>query len=136
MSDITLIINEVNAITSTDDEKQLWQLGYALERFFELPDAANHLEVWFRLFERFPEDDGYESFWSILHAIEAQKDYEQLVVESVQRKPTRFPVLMLNRMVNAGQKYVGKVDILRLLEDVATDAKCLKSVCEDASFFL
>jgi hypothetical protein len=100
MDNIERIINEVDAITSAHDEDELSRLGQALERFFELPEAAVNLDIWFRVFERFPEDDGYESFWSILHAIEHQPNFEVSVIESVRRKPSRFPVLMLSTHFN------------------------------------
>jgi len=39
-------------------------------------------------FERFPFDDGYETFWGVLHGMESKDGYELLVVESVRRKPS------------------------------------------------
>src|SRR5690349_13868815 len=118
MTDMTQLVAAVDSISSVDDADQLAALERAVGEFFTSSAAAEHLDVWFRLFERFPEDDGYEMFWSILHGIEAQPGYEPLVVESVRRRPSQFPVLMLNRMLNAGQTAAGDVDLLALLESV------------------
>ena len=38
------------------------------------------LDIWFRLFGRFPEADGYELFRWILHGLEAQPGSNSLAV--------------------------------------------------------
>ena len=130
------IIAAIDAIDSATDSAQLQVLDHAMQEFFAVPDAARHVQVLFRLFERFPEDDGYESFWSILHGIESLPNYEQEVIASVQRRASQFPVLMINRMLNAGQQRVGDIDLMRLLESVAADTNCPESVRNDARGFI
>ena len=136
MTDLRQVTAAVDSISSVDDAAQLAALQRAVDQFFASSAPAQHLDVWFRLFERFPEDDGYEMFWSVLHGLEAQPGYEPLVVESVRRRPSQFPVLMLNRMLNAGQTAVGDVDLLALLESVAADESCPASVRDDARRFV
>jgi hypothetical protein len=94
------------------------------------------LVVWFRLYERFPEADGCGVFWSILHGIESQHGCETLVVESVRRQPSQFPLLMLNRLLNAGMRWASGVELLELLQQVAANEQCLPSVRRAAKSFL
>jgi hypothetical protein len=136
MDDIRQIVTQVDSISSVDDAAQLRQLIELMDRYFQHPNAKRHLEVWFRLYERFPEDDGYETFWTILHGIEAQHGFEKLVIESVKRRPSQFPLLMINRMMNAGDTRVGSTELIGLLEMVAADENCITSVREDARGFL
>ena len=80
--DIARIVASIDARTSVDDELQLRSLQELTARFFESQPGVADLAVWFRLFERFPEDDGYESFWAILHGIETVPGSEELIVAS------------------------------------------------------
>jgi len=64
------------------------------------------------VFERFPEEDGFGTFWTILHKLEASPGYESSLVQSAQRHPARFNMLMLQRLLSAG---VGEVEGTSLL---------------------
>src|ERR1700733_10885117 len=110
------VVECVDGITSVHDVEQLAALEKSVECYFASPEASQHLQVWFRLFERFPEDDAYGIFWAILHGIERHEGYEPLVVESVGRQPSRFAVSMINRILNAGQTHVDGANLLSLLE--------------------
>jgi len=134
--DVSTIAAGIDAISSVDDIDQLRSLEELISRFFRLPRQAGDLAVWFRLFERFPEDDGYEIFWTILHGIEAVPGVERLVVESVLRRPSRFPVQMLNRMLNAGTTQVDGTSVMSLLESVVSNPASAESVRDDAQEFI
>lgn len=134
--DIHQIIAEIDAITSVEDDEQLKFIDRAITEYFVHSDAALHVQVWFRLFERFSEEDAYEMFWSILHGIESLPNYEQELVDSVHRHPSQFSVLMVNRILNAGQRWVGEVDLMSLLASAAVDETCPASVREDAKRFI
>ena len=82
----------------------------------ELDDAI------FNLLERFPGEDGYGVYWRIIHGLEERGGYEQALLQSVQRKPVFFNVLMLTRMMNAGLRLCSGVLIARLLHVVAASA--------------
>jgi hypothetical protein len=61
--------------------------------------SAPCLPTLFRIFERFPEDDGAGVFWSIVHGIESTNlDYERPLRESLSRQPSEFGRLMLRRL--------------------------------------
>jgi hypothetical protein len=131
--EIVAAIDALSSVDGADDRRRLRELA---DRYFTLPGAAENLDVWFRLYERFPEDDGEGVFWPILHEIEAQPGYEVFVVASVHRRQAYFPVLMVNRMLNGGIASVGGVDLLALLRRVAADEQCPPSVRQEAEDFL
>ncbi len=136
MSGIEPILARIDGIRSLDDDRELTILTEARAAFFARPDAADHLVVWFRLFERFPEDDGYGVLKAVLHDIERVSGYERWAVASVAARPSRFPLMMIERMVNSGQRQCDGVGLLDLLSRVASDATCPASVSADARHFL
>lgn len=57
------------------------------------------LPVLFRIFERFPEDDGAGVFWSIVHGLESTDlNYEGPLRESLLRQPSKLGLIMLRRL--------------------------------------
>jgi hypothetical protein len=133
---IDQMILEIESLDSLEDgEPDLARLQVLADAFFSSPECADHLSVWFRLYERFPGiDNGV--FWSILHGLETHSTCDRLVVESVQRHPTPFPTLMVNRMLNAGISSVDDVSLIGLLEAVASNADASSEVRRDALAFL
>src|SRR5262249_59058044 len=126
-------IDALSLVEATDDLSQLQDLA---DRYFTHPKSGDHLDVWFRLYERFPENDGGGGFWGILHGIESLPGSNEHVVASVRRKATHFPVLMVNRMLNAGITSVAGTSLVDLLREVAADGRCSDGVCRDAERFL
>ncbi len=107
MRTITEVIADVDALnTAHEDDLDLDQLQRLADEYFvlEMNGDVEHLDVWFRLFERYSHSDGYGVFWTILHGIEhvVSNPTELLLIvnRSLQRKPTYFPMLMVNRMLN------------------------------------
>jgi hypothetical protein len=135
-SGIADIVAGIDAIAAAEDVGELKKLLDLMDAFFAHDEAGDHLQVWFRLFERFPLSDGYEVFWTILHGLERHEGYQELVVESVQRRPSMFSVLMVNRMINGNIRDVGGVNLMALLEAVASDRNCLEGIRKDAEGFL
>jgi hypothetical protein len=135
LRDVRDISTEVDALALNDPD-DFDRLDALAVEFFRHPQAAEHLGLWFRLYERFPESDGHGVFWSILHGIEAQPGYEQSVVESVLRNPTHFPVLMVNRLINGRVADVGGVNLFGLLRTVAEDERASPEIREDAAGYL
>jgi hypothetical protein len=129
----------VAGITSLTDRDQLQRLDGLATDYAKLPKAVaeSGLDIWFRLYERFPDDDGFGGCWSLLHMIEGYHPVsDRFVVASFQRKPTEFPVMMINRLLNGDIKTVGGVDLLALLEVVADDDKNSSSIRDVARGFL
>jgi hypothetical protein len=96
---------------------------------------SDAVEELLTVFERFPEDDGAGVFWTILHGLESLTGYEPALVRSVQRQPSQFGVLMVGRLLNGGQTGVGGVQLLGLLESVATSPSAAESVRQLARDF-
>lgn len=71
-----------------------------------------------------------------MHVLEAQPSFERLVIASIRRKPADFPLLMVNRMLNAGDNAVAGADLLALLRSVAEDEKNPSEARETARGFL
>jgi hypothetical protein len=136
LAEITAAVAAITSLTDVDQLKQLEALTVDYAGLFK-PEAEAGLEIWFRLYERFPDDDGFGVCWSILHMIEGYHPVSDgFVVASVQRMPTEFPVMMVNRILNGGTKVVSPVDLLALLQSVAENTSCPDSIRETARGFV
>jgi hypothetical protein len=89
-----------------------------LEEFFQSSAPEPGIPVLLGVLERYPDEDGYGVFWSIVHGLESLSGYERYLVESVRRQPTEFTALMVNRLLNAGIRSVEGVDLVTLLSDI------------------
>jgi hypothetical protein len=68
---------------------ELWTAGVRPE----------HVAVLFRVFERFPDQDGAGVLWSIVHGVEALPfEYETGLRESMARTPSFMGGVMLKRL--------------------------------------
>jgi hypothetical protein len=130
------VVIALDSLRTVDEVDDLEALEAGIEAFFDKPDAESHLDVWFRLFERFPEEDAYEIFWTIVHALENYESSESLVISSVRRKPARFPLLMVNRLLNDNRKSVDGVDLLDVLREVSENPLVVDSVRANAVGYL
>jgi hypothetical protein len=121
------IARNLNALTSMQDVEQLKQLEALvnlLDRTVITPELYRAL---FDLYERFPEDDGYGIFSSILHFLETCSRYEQFLIESMRRKPTYTAIRMVDRLVLGGLTQLGEVNLLSLVQAAATSSLASES---------
>lgn len=110
------ILDEIDAIQFLE-ENSLFPLEKLVDDFFKHPQAGDFLNVWFRLYERC-EDNSNGIFMTILHGIETyHPQCDHLVVESVLRKPSSFPLMMLNRLINGGCTEVNGVNLQKLYDE-------------------
>jgi hypothetical protein len=130
------LIQAVERFTKPHDETQLRQLeeavGAARPEDCGQPDFRALLGV----FERFPEDDGYGIFWSIVHYLEACAGYESALIESVTRSPVEFNLLMVNRLINGGVTEIEGQALLSVLASVASNPAALRSARKSANGFI
>jgi hypothetical protein len=129
--------SELLVLTDLQDSDQLKALEECLTRAFltgglSHEDKAALLEV----FERFPDEDGFGVFWSILHGLEHVDDYEDELVQSVRRRPGLFNTLMLNRMLNAGIELVAGESIDGLLRELLSHPAANDSVVKQVQGFI
>jgi len=67
--------------------------------------TEGQLPVLFRVFERFPEEDGAGVLWSIVHGVESLPlDYEPFLRQSLARQPSLMAETMLERLEKAKKK--------------------------------
>lgn len=118
------ILRALNELHDLDDAAQMQALMNALDRLGEqLPSEPAVTEALFGVLERFPESDGYGTFWTILHILEDTPHYESALLRSVRRQPNEFTVLMLNRLWNAEVATIGETKILDLLREVVANPR-------------
>ena len=106
-----------------EDEGQLKQLVDSIDVLDASMLSSNDVRQLLDVFERFPGDDGFESFWGIVHLLERAGGYESALVDSVRRNPGEFNLMMINRLLNGGIKQVDDQSLLSLLEDAARSAR-------------
>jgi hypothetical protein len=134
---IQTIIAEIDSLTTIESAEDLTHLQELVDLYFACPEAGTYLEVWFRLYERFPEDDSGGIFWAILHGIETyHPNSDRFTVESVLRQPSEFPIVMVNRLLNSGIDRVGNVDLRELLHQVATNEQYTPTIRDNAQHYL
>jgi hypothetical protein len=91
------ILRDIDAFAPANGE---WRaLDNLLSELWAAGVREGHLRVLFRVFERFPEEDGSGVLWSIVHGIEALDiDYEAALRESLSRQPSHMGGIMLQRL--------------------------------------
>jgi hypothetical protein len=86
--------------------------------------------------ERSPLDDGFESYWAIVHFLEACEGYEPSLLSSIAGQPADLSLTMVNRMLNAGiNTYDGRL-LLEVLASVVQRADLDERLREVARKFI
>jgi len=98
--------------------------------------GKNITESLLGVFERFPDEDGFDVFWSILHALESREGYEKSLVVSVKRNPHEMSVLMLNRILNADVFKIGNESIIDILSMISKSSVVSNEIKEQAIEFI
>ena len=126
----------VQRFTSPRDEGQLRELDLALSTVAPAACTESEFSLLLNIFERFPDEDGFGVFWSIVHLLEATTGYEPALVESVRRKPSEFNLLMINRLINGGTSVVAGQSLVSLLRAVSSSTTASPRAIELASGFV
>jgi hypothetical protein len=135
-TDIQKIINTLNGIDSVEDEHQLQALEESVQQLFSSSYPEPGIDALFGILERFPDKDGYGIFWGILNGLERLSNYQDKLIESIRRRPSEFSLLMVNRILNTGQMNVNGIDLLDLLEEVASSNNWPESIKKTAGEFI
>ena len=122
--------------TAPEDPSQLKTLEDCLAKIFTAPLSQEDKAALLEVFERYPEDDGFGVFWSIVHGLEHVNTYETELVASVRRCPNLFNTLMLNRMLNAGITTAAGESIDKLFREVLAHHSASASVAKQVQGFL
>jgi hypothetical protein len=121
--DVQNIIANLDNISSVEDPDELQKLEHNLNQLLASENPELGIDALLRVFERFPDKDGYGIFWSILHSLESLPGYEGTLVESVRRQPSEFGLLMVGRLLNSGMKEVKGTNLLSVLKEVAANER-------------
>lgn len=92
------------------------------------------LDEMFRFVERNPEVDADYDLFRLVHAFEAISDYENGLINSLDRKPCFINMLLVKRIASTGEKKMRG----RKIRDIYLDAlnhgltpKCVKNEIKD-----
>jgi hypothetical protein len=123
-------------ITDVHDESQLRDLDALVGGVASENCGEAEIRALLRVFERFPDEDGFGVFWSILHLLERCSGYEALLVDSAVRVPVEFNLNMVNRLLNSGVAEVGGRQLLRIIEAATSSEKASSNTKEFARSFI
>lgn len=129
-------IKAIQEFVAPHDEIQLQKLEEAVSAIRREACGQPEFRALLGVFERFPEDDGYGIFWSIVHCLEACKGYEPALIESVTRTPTEFNLLMVNRLLNGGVAEIDGQSLLSVLASAAANPAASQNARESAQGFI
>ena len=133
---ISTLVLAAEELSDPESPEQLARLDAALcdARSNECDRAC--AEALMKVFERFPEADGFGVFWSVLHFLEAGTAYKAVLVESVRRAPSEFGLALVTRMINSGLRSVGTVELMPVVRWLATGESVNETVRQSALNFL
>ncbi len=132
MNDYQEAIAAIDSVASVDDTGELQKLEAALATLFQLPQPERGIETLFHLYERFPNDDGYGAFWTVLHRLEKLPGYEPFLKASVQRVPMEFNLRMVSRILNSSLPDTQRQEWLSLLGEVEANPRSSENAKEQA----
>ena len=117
---ITEIITELNNLTvnSSDEYAQLDRLAELTKHLQQNPDGQRACEAMLQALERHPQVE-FGAPGPLVHALENYRgQYEQLLLASLNRRPTTTTIWMLNRIINAatGAARQPLIDLLHRLQ--------------------
>ncbi len=130
------LINNLASFTDAHDELQLRFLVETVDAIETHACGENEIRALLSIFERFPDDDGYGVFWSILHCLEKCEGYEPLLIESVARTPVEFNLNMINRIINSGTCEIDGRSLHLLLASAITNAAASENTKDFARNFV
>ncbi|TDX87291.1 hypothetical protein [Epilithonimonas xixisoli] len=134
--DIHNIITQLNSVNPNNDT--LYEVDDIISELYsmEKSERKKAIPAMFGIFERL-NDNHYDSvLWSVLHAIEGLTDYENELIQSIERKPNEFNLLMVNRILNSGQTVFKDCNYIILLEKLLLDRNLNQNLNEDLKGYL
>jgi len=131
--DVTKQLEEI--VTSGDDFE--WQSGQLTDEWGNEPKGLEIVEAILQFMESHPEIR-YGAPGSLVHFVEAFPNYDEKIIESVERKPTPHTVWMLDRVITGEQdqrRRDGLIAVMRrVLENPAADLGARNRASESVEF--
>lgn len=132
-TNIKIIIKEIENFTPRNDD--WFDLENFLGELFNTHNPELGLDAMLGIYERYPDEDN-DILWGMLHGIEDIENYELKVIESVERKPSFFGVLMIHRILNANISSVEDINLLNTLKGVVNNSAVTNYVREETERFV
>ena len=133
------VVRELDAFTEADFDYRspnggLERLDALCDDVLSLPVPSDTFRYFFRLMERLPDAD-FGSPGSLVHTMERHiGSYEDMLAESVERKPTSLSIWMVNRILNG--KTSDRERWLRLLALAADHPQASEVTRNEARHFI
>ncbi|WP_010250961.1 hypothetical protein [Acetivibrio cellulolyticus] len=103
------------------------EIDNILAELLDVNDAMPAFESMYKVFERYPNNYN-ETMWTIVHTLEDSIGYEEELINSLRRKPTKFTLTMLNRILNTGQKKYKEYDLLKIIEEILANPNSSRDI--------
>ena len=120
-----------NYINQLDDYKPIknsfgeddWiGLEEILNSIYEANLEEKCLNSMFRIYERYPCEDN-DILWGMLHGIESIPSYENELLKSIERQPSFFTTLMINRILNTNISHIEGQSLMDILIKIQSDSR-------------
>jgi hypothetical protein len=128
------ILAEISSFHPTNDE---WvRLDSLLSELWGAGDPTLGINTLLEVFSKYPEEDGSGVFWSIVHGLESLNGYEPSLLKATIETPSLFGVIMLGRLLNAGEIEIEGRSISNALKSISNSPDVSLAVQNQASKFL
>lgn len=129
-------LKRLRDISASENAEHLRALKVLLPELALASCGPEEFEALLGIFERSPLDDGFESYWSIVHFLEACEGYEPSLLSSIERQPAELSLAMVNRLLNAGINACAGRRLLDVLASVANRPDVDERLTEVARGFI
>ena len=130
------LLSELQAFAPTDDgADNVHRLNELLDGFSTLPGCERVAPALLALLERHPRAD-FGSPGPLVHALESQPGYPELLAASLARQPTELTAWMGNRLLNSKLPRDERAAWLKRLTVVTSHPKAASGVRDSAIRFL
>ena len=131
------VINELNSMAiDPDDFDAVEKINKLMDELEKNSDASLACEAMINLLEKHPEFE-FGTPGEPVHSIEEHSGhYEELLYQSLERKPTDMTVWMLNRIINAEKDEEAKKDQLKIMRKCAKHPQADKMAKDSAMEYL
>jgi hypothetical protein len=130
------LLSELQAFVPTGDgADNVHCLNELLAGFAGLPGCERIAPALLALLERHPQAD-FGTPGPLVHALESQPGYPELLAASLERQPTELSAWMANRLLNSKLPIDARAEWVSRLTVVASHPKAVASVRDSAIRFL
>ena len=130
------LLSDLQAFAPTDDgADNVHRLNELLAGFAALPGCERVVPALLALLERHPQAD-FGTPGPLVHALESQAGYRDLLAASLERQPTELTAWMANRLLNSKLPRDERTEWLKRLTAVTSHPKAAAGVRDSSIRFL